>query len=275
MKRAFIATAGLVAAFGAAAVPLYSARSASAQYGLLIDVPQGPPVIDAARVQCMGSVCFDNQVSAGRDGLTSRTRVHPAWTNIHSVDVFTEAFVQGSMTLVAPRSQGPAPVQAEVSFRLSGTTLLEVDAASAAWSGLRLSVVAGQSSAALTEYESVHRQPPAGGGYAMWRSGPDTVTASLTLPAGAFSFWMGLSTTATASTQLGQYDVEAAYSLSFIEGQPVFTLPAGYTLWSTDFDIVDNQWCPGACAPVPEPGTWALSLAGAAALGALRRRARA
>lgn len=275
MKRTLFAAVALTAAFGAAAVPLYSARSASAQYGLLIDVPQRQPAIDASFAQCLGSVCFDNQVRVGREGLASRTRVDPAWTNIHSVDAFTEAIVQGRMTLEAPPFTVPAPVPTEVSFRLSGSNLLDVDASSTAYAGMRLSVVAGSSSASLTEYEAVRRQPPVGGSYAMWRSGPDTVTASLTVPVGTFDFWLVLSTMATASTQLGQYDVEADYSLSFIPGQPVFTLPAGYTLSSSDFDIVDNHWCASGCAtaPVPEPSGGWLGLGGLAAI-AWRRRMR-
>jgi hypothetical protein len=271
MKRALLAAVGLTAACAAAAVPMFTARSASAQYGLLIDIPQRLPAIDASFVQCLGSVCFDNQVHAGSDGLASRGRAHPSWTNIHSVDVFTEATVRGDVTLVAPPSQVPAPVQTEVSFHLSGATVLAVDASSAAWSGLRLMVAAGQSSAGFTEYVSAHRQPPADGSYAMWRSGPDTVTASLTLPAGRFSFWIDLTTLSNAYTQLGQYDVTADYRVSFIEGQPVFRLPAGYTLWSTDFDIVDNQWCPHGCAPVPEPGSWTLMMAGLAGMVVHRR----
>lgn len=57
-----------------------------------------------------------------------------------------------------------------------------------------------------------------------------------------------------------------SYGLSPVPFGPVAALPAGLSFESDDWAIVDNHWCPGGCAPVPEPPAALLALLGLAVL---------
>ena len=72
--------------------------------------------------------------------------------------------------------------------------------------------------------------------------------------------------TAASSSQWGNASADFSHTVTF-PYSAVFNLPAGYSAYSTDFNIVDNL------IPAPEPGTTALIGAGLIAL-AWRRRQR-
>lgn len=110
-------------------------------------------------------------------------------------------------------------------------------------------------------------------------TGANQYAARLQVPVGqAFPLTLGLVVGSRAEPADGLpswVDVTGSFSLGLVEQQPVFNLPAGYTAWSDDWTIRDNQFCPGICAAVPEPASWALMALGALLLApVLRRRAR-
>lgn len=268
-----------VVASAAQAVPLYlgSARS-SAVSGPLISVPASVVPVDESYAGCIGNACYDMAVHADIDRLEAQARSRGPYVfqNIATVETLAEAFAFGRMTLTADFPGAPALVPVNVTLRLQGDYAVDLSGLTSGWARMRLALGAGTSSAQLSEH-APGQAPPETPTFNFVRTGPDTVVASLVLPLGDFNWSTLLTVDEHVFTQLGSYDASSHFSVSFIEGPPVFTLPAGYHLWSTDFGIEDNRFCPIGCsAVVPEPSTIALlALAWAwGSVGTRRRRRR-
>lgn len=83
--------------------------------------------------------------------------------------------------------------------------------------------------------------------------------------------WFELVTTLSGQVGTsGEARASFGATLSPTTGGPFAQLPAGLTLESPDWSIVDNQWCQSGCAPVPEPPVRPLALAGLIVLGCRR-----
>jgi len=84
----------------------------------------------------------------------------------------------------------------------------------------------------------------------------------------------GRAATSTFGDSLADAEFSAFNSLGFVSEAPVFDLPDGFTVFSSELNIVDNRWLdPRITAPptaaVPLPSSLPLLLIG---LGAAMRR---
>lgn len=101
-------------------------------------------------------------------------------------------------------------------------------------------------------------------------------TATMDLPVGTpFEIEFELSAYAQAEIPPGdsgrvQATADFLNTFALPVNSPILNLPAGYNFVAPSLGIVDN--CLGQCAPVPEPATWGLFIAGFAILGAIRRK---
>lgn len=164
---------------------------------------------------------------------------------------------RGWLTITPTGTGGASFVDAALHLSLIGAPNLSAGTASSAISTVRVSVDGAGNSAWLQESAAVNMSVPGPQASAMWRVDADEIGATLLhLPVGQpFQLQLSLDSSGNAAGSANSSMV-GNYRLSFDEHQPVFTLPAGYTVNSQDWTIQGNQFCPNGCAPVPEPSAW-------------------
>lgn len=258
-------------ATGQAAVETFAQAVSSLGPGYLY-APWSSNPIDLRNDGCGAGVCITTiaQASAlGLHGVYYQASGGLYWGG----GGFTVVQSQAWLTIVADTPGGPGFVDGSLNLQLTGATWLAAAGGGRAGGSFKVSIDALDNHAWLLESAAIGQDPATPGASQMTRVDADEVRGTLThLPVGQpFQLTLGLHLNGSADAT-GSSSANVNYGLNFLEGAPVFALPPGYSVWSSDWAIADNQFCPNGCAAVPEPSGGWMMLAGLALLPWLARR---
>jgi len=258
----------------AAAVEQSALGVSNSGFGYFLVPWQGAP-IDAGNSGCGGNVCVTTRAQASGGDMRATYLQGTGggyWNGGGSTDVESSGWI----TIVADAPGAASFVDATLNLMLTGARSLSANVGGYAEGSVKLGVDVLGSHAWLQESSGINTSPPPSQAGHMWRVDSDRIGAALThLPVGQ-PFQLLLSLNSSGSAWGGATaSASTDYRLSLIGQQPAFTLPAGYSAWSSDWSIEHSLYCPGGCAAVPEPAGWSMMGIGLALLPWARRRLQA
>lgn len=288
---AMLAACGALLPGAAAAAPEYSGRAGYSLYNSTFSVRDWGPApvsMDQRSTNGFADLAFDFQwqANADRDVLSSQTTQRLArWATDSGAGgvpfpSYSEASRHGRLAVFGPATSS-GRIEGTLNLRFDAARVLQADPGLDAGAGFMVKVVMvtadlGRISASFAGWT--------GAGQLGWfvtdglvRNGAKGLALTMPLPVGEpLDLYLAIDTAVHANpgTVTGSVLADSFASLGLARDGSVFALPDGYTVRSTDWEIVENQWCPGGvCAAVPEPASAGLLLGGAALLALRRRRA--
>ena len=259
------------------AAPQYGGAAGSTNGGGYILNAGSSAPFRASKADCGNNACVSTAIAAGPAGIGAAYEQSGSGNFISAGRGAAGAWAQGEVLVIAQVPGGPAFVDSVLRLSLGGSTVVEAVGVDAkASGGVSVSVDGPTFGAAayMKEYRGVNVDVGPNEYVGITRDGGGALNVPMRITLGQ-PFSLRLTVEAFGSaTGFGSAAVRSRWNdtLTLAAQGPVFDLPAGYAVQSTDWLIEDNRWCPTGCPPVPEPSSWAMWLFGVLILtGAIRR----